>query len=146
MTTVVNTSFEYTLRLVLQNEPENISRERKIELYQDYKRKQHDIFVYNYYINNFKKVEPVTQPKKFELKKYYKEDDMIKEVDINEYIFMATDRHTDNGKKAFYKIPISEIDSLFEMLKFNNLIEFDTFWTTTGRRLVDRTIGRSLVA
>ena len=26
------------------------------------------------------------------------------------------------------------------------LIEFDTFWTTTGRRLVDRTIGRSLVA
>ena len=31
-------------------------------------------------------------------------------------------------------------------VSYSELIEFDTFWTTTGRRLVDRTIGRSLVA
>ena len=41
--------------------------------------------------------------------------------------------------KIYHSLSSSELETIY-------LIEFDTFWTTTGRRLVDRTIGRSLVA
>jgi hypothetical protein len=54
-----------------------------IELYQEYKRQEHENNYFNYHKALLKNLEP--EPK-MELIKYYKEDDMINKIDVNTHV------------------------------------------------------------
>ena len=77
----------------------------------------------NYHIKNLEKKEEkitsitISKPK---FKNYYILNEIVNDCNIDDFIFIAVDKNTDDAKKIFHKIPVTDINKLLHFISFNN--------------------------
>ena len=102
--------------------PNDLSRIEKIRLYQEYKYKQSEEFILNYHVKNLEKKEKITSVtiSKPKFINYYILNKIVNDCNIDDFIFIAVDKNTNDAKKFFHKIPVTEINKLLHFISSNN--------------------------